>query len=121
MTNTLSKVSHKIITSMLTRVLIIFLTSKLITCFIDGFTAKMKFQSIVYLLNESEHMYWILDLEGEVHSIWDLRISGLQKCKSNGFSKVRRDEQKFLVRSKNNSFSLWGVAPTLIYLPHKSS
>ena len=30
----------------------------------------MKCQSIAYLLNESEHIYWILDLEGEVHSIW---------------------------------------------------
>ena len=29
-------------------------------------------QPIAYLLNESEDTYWILDLEGEVHSIWDL-------------------------------------------------
>ena len=34
-----------------------------------------------------EHMYWIWDLEGEVHSIWDLWICGLQECKGNGFSK----------------------------------
>jgi hypothetical protein len=46
------------------------LTSKLITCFIDGFTSKMKSQSIAYLLNESEQLYWILDLEDEVHSIY---------------------------------------------------
>ena len=32
----------------------------------------MKFQSIACLLNESEHIYWILGLEGEVRSIWDL-------------------------------------------------
>ena len=50
----------------------IFLNSKLLTCFIGGFTLKMKSQSIAYLLNEGEHEYWILDLEGEVHSIWDL-------------------------------------------------
>ena len=48
----------------------------------------MKPQSIAYLLNGSEHIYWILDLEGEVHSIWDLWISGLQECKGNGFFEV---------------------------------
>ena len=54
----------------------------------------MKFQSIAYLFNGSEHIYIyidiyrILDLEGEVHSIWDLWISGLQECKGNGFFKV---------------------------------
>ena len=32
----------------------------------------------------------ILDLEGEVHSIWDLWISGLQECKGNGFFEDRR-------------------------------
>jgi hypothetical protein len=31
----------------------------------------MESQSIAYLFNGSEHIYWILDLEGEVHSIWD--------------------------------------------------
>jgi hypothetical protein len=29
----------------------------------------IKFQSIAYLLNGSEHIYWKLDLKGEVHSI----------------------------------------------------
>ena len=48
---------------------VIFLTSKLITCFIGGFTLAMKPQSIAHLLNGNEHMYWILGLEGEVHSI----------------------------------------------------
>ena len=49
-----------------------FLTSKLIMCFIDGFTFIMKSQSIANLLIGSAHVYWILDREGEVHSIWDL-------------------------------------------------
>ena len=31
--------------------------SKLITCFIVGFTSKMISQSIAYLLNGSEHIY----------------------------------------------------------------
>ena len=39
-----------------------FLTSKLITCISDHFTLKRKSQSIAYLLNRSEHIYWILNL-----------------------------------------------------------
>ena len=31
------------------------------------------------------NIYIGLDLEGEVHSIWDLWVSGLQECKSNEF------------------------------------
>ena len=55
-----------------------FLTSKLITCFINNFTLKRKSQSIAHLVNGSEHIYWILDLEDEVHSIWVIWISNLQ-------------------------------------------
>ena len=62
----------------------IFLTSISNTRFIGGFTLEMKSQSIVYLLCGSEHIYWIWDLQGEVHSIWDLWVSGLQECKGNG-------------------------------------
>ena len=49
-----------------------FLISNLIMYFIDGSTSRMKSQSIAYLLIGSAHIYWILDLEGEAHSIWDL-------------------------------------------------
>jgi hypothetical protein len=52
--------------------LVIVFTFKLITCFIVGFTLKMKSQSMAYLLNESEHMYWILNLGDDTHSIRDL-------------------------------------------------
>ena len=51
---------------------VMFLTSKLITCFVDGFTLEMKSQSIAYLLSGSAHIHWILDLEDEVDLIWDL-------------------------------------------------
>jgi hypothetical protein len=34
-----------------------FLTSKLITCFIDGFTSNREFQSIVHLLNMNWNIY----------------------------------------------------------------
>ena len=85
MTKTFAMVGHKTYNLNANEDFVIFLTSKLITWFIGGFTLKMKSQSIAYLLNGSEHIYWIWDLEGEVHSIWDLWISGLQECKGNGF------------------------------------
>jgi hypothetical protein len=43
-----------------------FLTSKLITCFIDGFTSKREFQSIVHLLNMNWNIYigvWTLKMQ----------------------------------------------------------
>ena len=53
----------------------------------------MKSQSITYLLRGSErtrahthtHIYRILGLQGDVHSIWDLWTSGLQGCKGELF------------------------------------
>ena len=45
---------------------------QVITSFIDGFTSGMKSQPMAYLLGGSARIYWIWDLEGEVHSIWDL-------------------------------------------------
>ena len=85
MTKTLSMASHKNYNIGANESFVIFLTSELITRFIDNFTLIMKSLPIAYLLNGSEHIYWILDLEGEVHSIWDLWLSGLQECKGNGF------------------------------------
>ena len=82
----------------------------------------MKSQSTAYLLNESEHIYWILDLEDEVHSIWDLWISGLQECKGIGLFKVGRGGQKFSIRSKKCRFLFFGggAAPAHIHLPRKA-
>ena len=50
--------------------------------FIDGFTLEMRSQSIYCLLSGSACMYWILDPESELHSIWDLWTSALQECKA---------------------------------------
>ena len=58
---------------------VIFVTSKFITCFqllgfqnqfhfIWNLTSGIKFQSIANFLR-SEHIYWNLDLQSEVHSI----------------------------------------------------
>lgn len=49
---------------------VMFLTSILLAHFIDGFILKTESQFIVYLLNDNEHIYWTLNLEEEVHSIW---------------------------------------------------
>ena len=76
-------VSHKNFNLSATVGFVIFLTSKLITCFIEGLTLKMESQSIAYLLIGSEHIYWILDLEDEVHSIWVIWTSNLQEFKGN--------------------------------------
>ena len=69
MTKNLLMVSHKNYNLNTNEGFVMFLTSKLITCFIDGFTTKRKSQSIVYFLNGSEHIYWVLDFDNEVHSI----------------------------------------------------
>ena len=89
---------------------VIFLTSMLITCFTGAFTLKMKSQLIAYLLNVSEHIYLILDLEGEVHTIWHLWISGLQECKGNGFFEVGRVGNNFRSSPKTRSLrTLFGL------------
>jgi hypothetical protein len=53
---------------------------------INGFTTKMKSQSIAYLLNGSEHIYIYIYIgfwtyKSEVHSIWVIWTSNLQECK----------------------------------------
>ena len=63
-------VSHKNYNIRANEGFVIILTSNFCTCFIEGFILKMKSQSSAYFLNGSEHIYWILDLEDEVHSIW---------------------------------------------------
>ena len=77
MTKNLSMISHKNYILSANESFSIFLTSKLITCFLGSFTLKIKSQSIAYLLNGNEYIYMILDLKDEVHSICDLWISGL--------------------------------------------
>ena len=64
----------------------------------------MKSQSIAYLLNESEHIYKIWNLEDEVHSICDLWVSGLQECKGNDFFEVGQAGSSFRSGTKNQDF-----------------
>ena len=72
----------------------------------------MKSQPIAYLPIGSAHIYWILDLEGEVHSIWDLWSSGLQELKCNFFFEVGRDEQHILVGFQKFFEGLSNLDPT---------
>ena len=90
MTNTLSMASLKNDDLNANEGRVVFLTSKLITCFIARFTSKVKSWSSAYLLNGSEHIYWIMDLEDEVHSVWVMWTSNLQESQGNFFfSEVR--------------------------------
>ena len=104
MTKTLSMVSHNSYNVNANKGFVIFFTSKLITWFIGNFTLKMKSQSIAYSLNGSQHIYWIWKLEGEVHSIWDLWVSGLHECKGNGFFKGGWVGNNFRSGPKNLDF-----------------
>ena len=87
MTKTLSMASLKNYKLCANEGFVMFLTSMLIICFVDGFTSKVKSQVIAYFLNGSEHIYWILDLEDEVHSIWATWTSGLEEWKGIFFPK----------------------------------
>ena len=71
----------------------------------------MKSQLIAYLLDESEHIYWILDLGDEVHSIWDLWRSGLQECKGNDFFEGRAGRAQVFGRAQKISVTFWAAAP----------
>ena len=120
-------VSHKNYNLNANEGFVMFLTSKLITCFIDGFTSKRKCQSIAYLLNDSECIYRILGLENEVHLIWVIWTSGLQKCKGNFIFRSWAERATVFSRDlKFLSFFLWGLpggartrAPAAIHLPLK--
>ena len=62
MTKILSMVSRKKYNLNANEGFVMLLTSKLITCFIGGFTLTMKPQSIAHLLNGSEHIFWTLEV-----------------------------------------------------------
>ena len=80
----------------------------------------MKSQSIAYSLNGIEHTYWIWNLEDEVHTIWDLWISGFQECKSNGSFEVGQVGNIFRLGPKNLDF-LDGRLPLPAYSSPKKS
>ena len=122
MTRTLSMVSRKnYITSRVNTKegFITFLTSKLITCFIGGFTLKMKPQSIAHLLNGIEHIYWIWTLRVKCTQYGICGLSGLQECKSNEFFKIGRMGINFRASPKNVFFLRTGGCPRPDLTPPK--
>ena len=113
MTKTLSLVSHKNYYLNANEGFVIFLISKLITCFIGHFTSKIESQSIAYFLYVNEHIYWIWDLEDELHSIWVIWTSGHQECKANFIfqSRVERAGSMGFIRAVKEVCP--GRSPTL--------
>jgi hypothetical protein len=95
------------------------LCGMLIICFIHTCTSKIESQWIVNLPNESEHVYGILNLEGEVHPTWDWWRSELQEYKGNGFSKSDGTNKSFELGPKHLDLFFWG-RPFCIYLPPKA-
>ena len=112
-------VSHKNYNLSVNEGCVIFVTSKLIACFIDGFTSKKISRLIAYLLHGNEHIYWTLDLEGEVHSRGDFWISAFKNARTMVFSKSGGPGTNFQSGPENLHFFL-GTAPAHIYLPRKA-
>ena len=75
-------------------------------------------QLLIYSMKYT-YIYWILDLEGEVHSIWNLWRSDLQECKGDDFFKDMQGGKKISVGSKKSRFLCGAAAPARIYLPQK--
>ena len=69
MRKTVSMASHKNHNLGANKSFIIFLTSNLFTYFNDGFILKLKSQSIVYSINESEYIYIVF---------WNLKVKCTQ-------------------------------------------
>ena len=59
-------------------------------------------------------MYWILNLEDEGYSIWDLWTSDLRDCRENVLYKIGRDGQQFSVGFKKSGMFSGGLAPALV-------
>ena len=98
---------------------VMFLTSKLITCFIDNVTFRMKSQSITCLLTRSARIYCILDLEGEVHSIMGFVDKRPSRCKGNVFLTVGQGGQQFTVRFKRSPKNYEGLPQPASTSPQK--
>ena len=108
MTKTLSMVSHKNYNLRANEGFMIFFTSKLIPCFVDGFTLTLKSHSIAYLLNVSEYILdfgpwrWSALNMGFVDK-WPSRMQG------QWFSWSWAGMQKCSVRSQKSIFFYGGL------------
>lgn len=85
----------------------------------------MKSQSIAHLLRGREHIYWIIGLQSELHSIWDVWRDNLQERKddfweSGGVAKSQAStpDTPFppwweLAHPVGSAQIAWALAPTL--------
>jgi hypothetical protein len=84
---------------------VIFLTSKLITFFIDGFTFGMKFQSIAYLPSGNAHIYWISYLKVKCTQYKISSPTTLKNAKTMFFLKLGEASNNFIFGGVQSSGS----------------
>ena len=95
------------------------LNTKLNTYFIDGFTSRIKPQSIAYLLRESAYTgLWTLKMKCTQYGICGQ--SNLQECKGNVSFEVGLDGQKISVGFRKKSRSFFRGMPGPYPSPPKS-
>jgi hypothetical protein len=79
----------------------------------------MKSQLIAYLLAESEHIHWILDLGDEMHSIWDCGEVAFKNARAMIFLKVGWGGHRFSGGSKKFQSLCGAAAPDRLFLPQR--
>ena len=94
-------VSHKNSNLIANESFVTFMTSKLITCFIEDFTLKRKSHSIAYLFNRSEHIYiyigfWTLKMKCSQHGLYEQAT--FENAKAIFIFEIGRSGQRYLVR-----------------------
>ena len=82
------------------------MTSKLIRCFIDGFTLGIKSPSIAYLVRGSEHVHWFSNLEGEMHSIYGFVDKQPSRMQGQCFLEVGWGGQQFSIKIIKNKIKM---------------
>ena len=83
--------------------ILIFLTSKLITFFIDGFTSGMKSQSTAYLLSGSAHIYIEYEtLKVKCTQHWICSKAAFKNARAMFFSKSGGSGNSFRLDSKTS-------------------
>ena len=95
-------VSHKNYNLNVNEDFVIFLTSKLITYFIDGFTWNEIPINFIFLLIGSTHIYWILDLKIKYTPYAICNQATFKNTRAIFFSTLERNGQQFSVGFKNS-------------------
>ena len=91
-----------------------FLTSKMITCFKDGFASRLKAQSIAYLLNDSEHIHigcWALKLTYTQYEYFEQ--DDLQEWSTKVFYEIGQGGQQLEGRGQRPLSCLGSLTPKI--------